>query len=501
MRWAVSRSLRSAGSTLTNAATSQIDVNGHENFIGTASPLATNTFTNAGVIGPLPTGDFGNGFIEFAGNTAATNTGIISQDLVFTNFGPAGGMAPMATATFNFGQGSVLTGDINNPDAVFESEFGSTAGLAALTVNFQNSGAYPGNVYGVTATNKTGAGRWILTGNSLALGNAMVSGGTLQFGVPNRADADALLESGTWDPYFNLVNPLAGNTAVNAALNPIAAGLSSNVILAPAGTRIVTSNITIGANGAVVGDTLFIGDIVNNGSYLAGYMLPSDATLPLGNLLDNQNQVLPGHDEISGSYTQGSTGTLVTNFAPTVNRPERQLVGTQAELFAPASFWLTVAPFAPDLTPSTLTTVDGAATVGGTVKVFVNKGGLYVNGDSRDILTSAGAPVRHGNHVAIRAVAVRRLQAGHPRRQRRQRAERGGQPHLLRLGRDDGEREGGGPGTGQRRAGCRRQDRGEQLRLGRAGDGSPGHGRLPRRPRLAGRIGVRGGEHPERRVA
>ncbi len=371
-----------AGSTLTNSASSQIDTSGYHNLI--ASAIGTNTLHQRGPDRAAADGRLWQRLHRVRRQHNSPTTPASSRRDWCS---PTSCRARWRRSTSTRVRWSPAASTCR---AMWLRRTSVSGGLSNLTVNFMDSGAYPGDMYGVTTTNKTGPGAWILTGNHLEVGSATVSGGLLQFGIPARGDADALLYSGTWDPYFNLPNPLAGNTAIDPSLNSIAAGLSSNIILAPAGTRHVIGNITIGPNGAVFGDTLFIGNITNNGMFLSGYMLPGGANEPLGNLLDNTNLILPGHDEISGNYTQSATGTLLTSFAPTIDH-HRDVVGTQPEIFAPTSFWLSVSPFVPDTHPSTLTTVDGTATVAGTVKVYVNREGLYVNGDSRDVMTSKGA--------------------------------------------------------------------------------------------------------------
>jgi uncharacterized protein with beta-barrel porin domain len=394
-----------AGSTVTNAPSARIDAYGYDSYIYTyctaagvsgCTAAATNSFTNAGVVGYMETSS--DGSIEFEGNTTALNTGVITQDLLFTNSD-----AGPSAATFTFGQGSILTGDINNPDDLSSSTNygrGGVNGLAALTLIFQNSGLYWGNVYGVTATNKTGAGTWVLTGDMLGLGTTTISGGMLQIGTPSSPTLLDLFGSG-YNNYYGF-NPFLGNTAINPAFNNIP-GLTTCIdqtCLTQSNPTIVTGNITIGTAGALEGsNVIFMNNVTNNGVFLSGYMVPGDPTEPLGNLLDNANMVWPGHSEILGNYSQSSTGTLATNFSGTIARPyARTISGTQTDLFAPATWVLSDPAFTgnknPDgslIEPSTLTTVDGTATVAGTVKVYVDKNGLYVNGDSRDILTSKGA--------------------------------------------------------------------------------------------------------------
>ena len=393
-----------AGSTVTNASNAQIDAYGHDSYMYTyctaagvsgCTAAATNSFTNAGVVGAVTS--YNDGVIEFEGNTTALNTGAITQRLLFTNSD-----AGPSAATFTFGQGSVLTGDINEPNDLSNSTYygrGGVNGLAALTVNFTNSGLYAGNVYGVTATNKTGPGTWVLEGDTLGLGTTTISGGMLQIGTYS-SETYLLNEYYAYAGYYGF-NTLLGNTAINPALNGLS-GLgvcTDQTCLSQITSAVVTGNITIGTAGALEGGSvLFEGNIANNGVYLSGFIVPGDPSTPLGNLLDNANTVLPGHNEISGNYTQSSTGTLATNFSGTIARPARTVTGSQSDLFQPATYWLTVSPFTGDKnsdgtlkTPSTLTTVDGTATIAGTVKVYVDKNGLYVDGDSRDILTSKGA--------------------------------------------------------------------------------------------------------------
>ncbi len=166
--------------------------------------------------------------------------------------------------------------------------------------------------------------------------------------------------------------------------------LTSNLISAIRTNPIITGNISIGTNGGLEGQAVIIGGVSNSGYLLPGWALPNNTSSTLANLIANTNQILPGQFEISGNYTQTSTGTFVTNFAPTINRPAAKFVGTQAGPFAPVSFWLSVSPFQADTTPSSSIVVDGNASVAGTVQVYVNTGGLYVNGDSRTIVYDVG---------------------------------------------------------------------------------------------------------------
>jgi hypothetical protein len=366
-------SVSSSGTvTFTNAAAAQLDAGGYGNsFSGTSI-----AFTNTGTIGNYTPGSTGyGGTISFAGATTAVNTGIIAESLAFSGTG---------ASTFKFAQGSILNGGISN--------------TGTLALNFDGSGLYQGNIGAITlsanstgaqTTTKTGSGTWFLTGSVLGLGNTTVSAGMLEFGTPLNAST-ALSNYGLtseWDALQG-TGPYTGNTAINpqVANQSVSSSLINQVTRGPN----VTGNITIASGAAVEGRAIITGNVSNSGTLLAGWMLPSNASAPLGNLLDNSNQVLPSTLEINGTYTQSASGTLVANIAPSINRPARTLVGSQAEVGAPTSYWLSVSPFTADSTASSLVTVDGAATVAGTVKVYVNKGGLYVGGTTTPILTSTG---------------------------------------------------------------------------------------------------------------
>lgn len=408
------------GSTLTNDARAVLDSDGsYGGYMYTYDTAATsfNSFTNAGTIGYAPatysslaalltgvTGVtlLGGDVIEFRGNTgsafvdsthlgAAANTGIINENLLFTDsLGVAAGSH--STAFFTFASGSIVTGNINAPGDLTDGN-GST--LANLTLTFDGTGLYQGNIYGATTTNKTGAGTWIFTGSALGVGNATISAGLVEIGTPLNYFAaqptsavSALLTalglSSSWDPLQG-TNPYAGNTAISSNLQ--GQTVSSSLIYQLSSAPLVKGNITIASGAGLEGRAIIAGNVTNAGTLLAGWQLAA-STAPLSNLLDNTNQVLPSAIEITGNYTQ--TGTLITNLAPSVNRPTRLLVGTQAGLFAPTSYWLSVAPFTADATPSSFVKVDGNATVGGTVKVYVNKGGLYVAGQTAAVLASTG---------------------------------------------------------------------------------------------------------------
>ena len=413
------------GSTLVNAASAQFGNNGSDEAPGLMLTVnGQNSFTNLGTIGTIGfstanvtlgtaltlylTGLLGapteNANIEFMGNTTATNYGIIDEDLVFTNVAPAdlNPTGAVATANFTFGQGSVLTGDIND---LADAAGGET--LSNLTINFTGvtgGGLYQGNIWGgVVATNVTAPGRWILTGTTLNLGqttiNNPVAGGPmawLQIGTPlnfflnNPGQLLDVILGQNLDPLEGL-DPFIGNSAVNPAVNALVPGtLTSNLISATKTNPIITANITIGPNGGLEGQAIIVGGVANSGYLLPGWMLPNNTSSTLVNLIANTNQILPGQIEISNNYTQSATGTFLTNFAPSINRPVAQFVGTQAGPFAPTTFWLSVAPFQVDSTRSASIVVDGNATVNGTVDVYVQTSGLYVNGDKRTIVFDKG---------------------------------------------------------------------------------------------------------------
>ena len=419
------------GSTFFNAANAQVDANGDGDSL-MLTVNGQNSFTNFGTVGSVVGGNIGglvfgnalslyvgsllgipseNSVVEFSGNTTAVNYGIITDDLIFTNVAQ-GELNPnnaTGNATFTFGQGSVLTGDIND---LADVPYGST--YANLTINFSGTsgipgnatapggGIYQGNIWFANATNVTAPGRWILTGQNLHLGQTTINnpgtGGIawLQIGTPlnyflnNPGQLLDVILGQNLDPLQGL-DPFVGNSAVNPALNSVLTpSLTSNLISAIKTNPIITGNISIGTNGGLEGQAVIIGGVSNSGYLLPGWMLPNNTNSTLVNLIANTNQILPGQFEISGNYTQASTGTFLTNFAPTINRPPATFVGTQAGPFAPASFWLSVSPFQVDHTPTANIVVDGSATVNGTVQVYVNTGGLYVNGDSRTIVYDVG---------------------------------------------------------------------------------------------------------------
>ncbi len=251
------------GSTLFNAQSAQFGNNGSEDAPGFMLTVAgQNMFTNFGTIGTISGGNLSgsntaltlylsgllglpseNADIEFMGNTTATNYGIIDEDLVFTNVA-SGELNPtnvVATANFTFGQGSVLTGDIND---LADVPYGET--YANLTLNFSGASGIPGNVSlpggglyqgniwaGVVATNVTAPGRWILTGTTLNLGqttiNNAVAGGSiawLQIGTPlnfflnNPGQLLDVILGQNLDPLEGL-DPFIGNSAVNPAVNAL----------------------------------------------------------------------------------------------------------------------------------------------------------------------------------------------------------------------------------------------------------------------------------------
>jgi len=415
------------GSTLINAQSAQIGAgtdpgelpDGDEyGFMLTVA--GQNSFTNFGTIGVV-TGLAGGSTalnlylgsllgpatvsnqIEFMGNTTAVNMGIITDDLLFTNVAP-GELNPnnvVATANLTFGQGSVLTGNINKP---IDIPAGET--LSNLTINFTGvtgGGIYQGNIFGASATNVTAPGRCILTGTALGLGqttiNNPVAGGAvawLQIGTPlnfflnNPGQLLDVILGPNLDPLEGL-NPFLGNSAVNPAVNALVPStLSSNLISATKSNPVITGNISIGTNGGLEGQAIIVGGVSNSGFLLPGWMLPNNTSSTLVNIIANTNQILPGQFEISKDYTQSSTGTFLTNFAPSINRPVAKFVGTSAGPFAPTTFWLSVAPFQVDTTPSSNLVVNGNATVNGTVNVYVQTSGLYVNGDSRTIVYDKG---------------------------------------------------------------------------------------------------------------
>ena len=415
------------GSTLLNTASAQLNAeNDYKSYMLTIN--GQNSFTNYGTIGSVSYGNITGpnallsyvtsllgipsetATIEFSGNTTAVNYGIVTNDLVFSNV-PQGELNPngaTGNATFTFGQGSVLTGDINDT-----ADLPAGESYANLTINFSGvsgipgntslpgGGIYQGNIWYTTATNVTAPGRWILTGSNLYLGQATINNpgsgpiAWLQIGTPlnyflsNPGQLLDVIIGANMDPLQGL-DPWIGNSAVNPAVNSVSSSLTSNLISAIKNNPVVTGNISIGTNGGLEGQAIVIGSVSNSGYLLPGWMLPNNTSSTLVNLIANTNQILPGQFEISSNYTQTATGNFLTNFAPSINRPPAKFEGTQAGPFAPTTFWLSVAPFQPDLTPSSSIVVDKDATINGTVDVYVQTSGLYVNGDTRHIVYDVG---------------------------------------------------------------------------------------------------------------
>ena len=287
---------------------------------------------------------------------------MIVGDLVFESYSTTA--TTPATASFTFGAGSVLAGDINNPN-----EVDSGYGLATLGLVFNGGGLYQGDVYGASTTTVNGPGRWVLTGGTLQLGTTTVSGGVLQLGSALNDSAGLLavglttsVNSGLVDPLDGL-NPYAGNTAMNASFadSVLSNGDDSLGDVLRVERPQVTGDITVNQGAALWASADIFGSLTNNGTLLAGYWL-TGANGPV---------IVPGTLTVSGGFTQGSTGVIQANFAP-------GWVENADGSFSAANV------------PAALIKVGGAATVGGTINVFETRG-LYANGQTETILTSTGA--------------------------------------------------------------------------------------------------------------
>jgi hypothetical protein len=293
------------------------------NFI--VSSYAGSTLTNAADAVIDGTGDAEVYTYLLTGTNTFTNAGTIHEDTITfvgnttaTNSGAIdsdlyfyNSEAGAATASFTFADGSELYGDIVNS-------------ASSLTVNFVGGGEYDYDILNATATTKTGSGTWILTGDEIDLGATTVSGGALQLGEEGATTASE-----------------------------------------------VTGDITIGSGGSLEGEVNITGNLTNNGTLVAGWMVAADPSDEVTSLLDNSNTVLASEITVTGNFVQGSTGTLVANVNGAISDS-------------------TTSIFVADETNSTHVTVGGTATVGGTVKVYVDKGGLYVDGASTEILSSTG---------------------------------------------------------------------------------------------------------------
>jgi hypothetical protein len=393
-----------AGSTLLNEKTGVLDSEGNGGLMYTflTASGSTNTFTNHGIIGSANaiavleevvsaisgvslSGvlDTSAGTYRFVGNTNALNTGVIAGNLDFED-----SEAGASAAVYTFGAGSILTGDIDSTATALTLNFGSASDTSG--------GIYTGDVSGATITNKVGTGTWILTGQSLALGTTTISAGTLEFGLPsnyylenNAALFELLGLSSTWDVLP--VNFLTGNTVVSSSSSSLPAQIGD--ILGVTGTSII-GNITIGSAGTMEGEGNITGNVTNNGTLIPGWLVTNDASDTITSLLNTNEVLLPSTYVISGNFVQsGSSATLVAGMYGTISRTtDTTVTGTSSDYFAETTYTLNEGPFSTDTvgTSPILVKVGGTATVGGTVKVYVDKGGLYVNGQSATIVSSTG---------------------------------------------------------------------------------------------------------------
>lgn len=370
--------------TVTNTATGWIDLTSSASM---TSAAGQNVLYNEGLIGDAPTVNLlstyvgaslpGFGFgpgavgesISFSGGSWVENYGVINAHLNFSN-----SWNDMDSTLFLNG-GSLL--------------FGNVASDTNLNVVMDDNGLYGGNISGATSFVKSGDGRWVLTGSSYELGEASVEGGTLQVGLPTFDIVQLFDLVGLVYP-LNGFEPFEGNTLINSRFRDL--GIRDEDILSFLRTTPrIDANLTVAEGAAFEGQAVIVGDVTNSGSFLPGYMLTQDGQPALENVLDNTNLILPGEVLITGDYTQTSTGTLVTNFNPLIDRPELEVFGVQDDILTSPDFALSVQPYEANDIPSGMLLVDGDANVSGEVALYVKRGGLYLDGESSDILAATGA--------------------------------------------------------------------------------------------------------------
>lgn len=307
-----------------------------------------------------------------------------------------------------FGKGNVIvnalgTLDLNGFDGTINGLSGlgvvdNTSGTNSLLTAGGNdisstfAGVIQNSSTGLLSLTKIGTGTLTLTGASAYSGDTSIDGGVLQYGandvIPTGAGVDDVIVNalgtldlngfnGTINGLFGLGvvdNTLAASSSILSVGNNDATSAFDGVIQNTGGnnlflTKIGNGTLTLTGVNTFTGDTVVTaGTLIVNGSITSnttvnnGALLGGDGTI--FGAVSNNGTVSPGNSPgtltISGSYTQSSTGTLLTELATNVSYDNLTVVG-----------------------------VPGTATIDGTLHI-VDSGYTPAIGDSLNILSSSG---------------------------------------------------------------------------------------------------------------